>query len=191
MPMKNLALLITIAVINLVKPVMATTHLEDVKSLTSRVDALVEEVTQLRKAIESLQAIQPTVTSLMPEFAERFHVMHFAGEAEDWAVAHHEFLELKRIAGVIKTIDPEMGALIDGFMTANFNSLATAIEHEKVEMFKKALVVTVESCNACHVAAGSPFMKVGLNVQDSLSMRHSHELGKSSNSGENTHMHSK
>ena len=191
MHIKSLALMITIAMFNLVNPAIATTHVEDVKSLTLKVDALAQEVTQLRSAIESLQAIQPTVTSLMPEFAERFHVMHFAGEAEDWAVAHHEFLELKRIAGVIKAIDPEKGALIDGFMTANFNNLATAIEHEKVEMFKKALVVTVESCNACHVAVGSPFMKVGLNVHDSLSMRHSHVLGKSSNSGENTHMHSK
>jgi len=51
--MKFLALLITIAVYNLVNPVMSATHLENVKMLTLKVDALVEGVTQLRTAIES------------------------------------------------------------------------------------------------------------------------------------------
>ena len=38
---------------------------------------------------------------LMPNFAERLHVMHYAGEAEDWAVASHELLGLRHLVGII------------------------------------------------------------------------------------------
>ncbi len=46
----------------------------------------------------------------MPNFSERFHVMHRAGESGDWAVAAHEFAELKRLTRLSTTIDSEEGA---------------------------------------------------------------------------------
>ncbi len=118
-----------------------------------------------------------------------FHVMHYAGEAEDWAIATHELFELKRLIEVMQRVDPEKGAMVNGFLLGNFNKLDAAIEHENVESFDKALVETVENCNTCHAAAGSPFMKVSLDVRDGLSMRHPHDLNKSTKSGKRTHMH--
>lgn len=182
-------MLVSLTLSGLSGSLMASSDSKDVQTLDREVRALKSEVAQLRTIVELLRAIQPTITSLMPEFAERFHVMHYAGEAQDWAVVSHELQGLKRVMQVIKLVDPEKGGMIEGFMGGNFNQIEAAIEHENMKSFNKALEATVNNCNSCHVATGSPFMKVVLDAQNSLSMRHSHDLGKSEKPGEHMHKH--
>ena len=43
---------------------MAGTESKDIQALARQIEVLKNEVTQLRLAVESLQAIQPTITSL-------------------------------------------------------------------------------------------------------------------------------
>jgi len=160
-------------------PMMGAGGSQQIQALTKEISALKTEVEALRKAVASLQALKPTLTTLMPDFAERFHVMHRAGDAGDWAVAAHEVLEIQRLVGVFQQIDAKKGALVEGFMSGNLRGLSEAIEHGNPESFYKAMNDTVKNCNACHVAVGSPFIKVTLDVDESLSMRHPHALGKS------------
>lgn len=115
--------------------------------------------------------------------------MHYAGEAKDWVVASHELHGLKRLIEIMKQVDPEKGAMVDGFLLGNFNSIDAAIEHKNIKSFQKSLEHTVESCNSYHVAVGSPSMKVVLNARDALSIRHSHDLSKSDKPGKHTHTH--
>lgn len=157
--------------------------------LTREVEALTEEVAQLRAKVELLDAIRPTVTMLMPSIAERFHVMHYAGDAQDWALASHELLGIRHLLDVISRVDPEKGAVANGFLAANLDRLDAAIEHGNGEAFATAIKQTVESCNSCHVAVGSPSMVVTLDVVDQLSLRHSHQLAQSEKPGEHTHKH--
>jgi hypothetical protein len=159
-----------------------------IQELAGQVAALKAEVTELTKVVESLKFTQPTITMLMPNFAERFHVMHYAGEIEDWAVASHELEGLRHLVKVMQQVDPEKGAMVNGFLDANFNQLDAAIEHDNVESFMKALDETLGSCNSCHVAVGSPAMKITLDASNSLSMRHSHDLAKSKMPGDHMHM---
>ena len=166
---------------------MADENSTKIQQLTGQVAALKDEVAELRKAVEALKATQPTVTTLMPNFAERLHVMHYAAEAEDWAIAAHELEALKQLVTVMQQVDPEKGRMANGMLGANFKQLDTAIEHEDLGSFTKSLENTVSNCNSCHVAVGSPAMKITLDVDDSLSIRHSHDLGKSKKSG--GHMH--
>jgi outer membrane murein-binding lipoprotein Lpp len=166
---------------------MANEDSAKTQELASQIATLKDEVTELKKAVTSLKATQPTITMLMPTFSERFHVMHYAGEAGDWAVAAHELQGLRHLVEVMQLVDPEKGAMVNGFLDANFNQLDAAIEHDNVKSFTKAMDKTLGSCNGCHVAVGSPSMKITLDASSSLSMRHSHDLGKSKMPGE--HMH--
>ncbi len=54
---------------------------QQIQALKKEISILRAEVQALRKAVGSLQALKPTLTTLMPDFAERFHVMHYAGDA--------------------------------------------------------------------------------------------------------------
>ena len=168
---------------------LASTHSSELQALSRQVESLNQEVNRLSKEIELLMALRPTITTLMPDISERFHVMHYAGHAQDWALASHELQVLKQMVSNLQYVDPEKGALANGFLMGNFNQLDTAIEHENLELFNKSLEATVANCNSCHVAVGSPSMKVVLNAGDGLSLRHSHALEKTKKSGDHKHTH--
>ena len=141
----------------------------------AKLEALQRQIEALQTRIAALEAYR-TFTSFMPNFSERFHVMHRAGEAGDWAVASHEMQEMKRLALLSTSIDAEKGQLMQAMMGPTFEALEKAIEHGNHEKFEKALVQTIDTCNACHAATGSDFVQVTLDARDSLSLRHPHKL---------------
>jgi hypothetical protein len=114
--------------------------------------------------------------SFMPDFAERFHVMHRAGESGDWAVASHELQTMKQIMQLSTSIDADKGKLMMAMLEPNFEALEHAIEDGNHGKFEKALTQTIDTCNACHTATGSSFVQVTLDAADSLSMRHPHKF---------------
>jgi len=151
-----------------------------------KLEELEAEMTALRARIAALEA-RITFTSFMPDFAERFHVMHLAGDFGDWAVAAHELEEMKRLTKLSASVDPEKGKLMQGMMNPNFEALEHAVEHGNSGNFQKALTQTTKTCNACHTATGSGFIQVTLDVHDSLSLRHPHKFQKQEVPGGHTH----
>lgn len=147
--------------------VQATTH-QNEQRLLERIEALEKRVSELEAA--------RTFAAFMPDFAERFHVMHRAGEAGDWAVATHELLELKRMMNQADSIDEERGKRMQSMLGPSLDRIQTTIEHENKKKFIQALVDTTRVCNACHIATGSEFINVTLDPPDNLSMRHPHAL---------------
>ena len=151
-----------------------------------KLEELEAQIKALRARIATLEA-RITFTSFMPDFAERFHVMHLAGDFGDWAVASHELEEMKRLTKLSTSVDAEKGNLMQGMLSPNFEALEHAIEHGNSKKFQKALTQTIETCNACHTATGSGFIKVALDSHDSLSLRHPHMLQKQGMPGGHTH----
>jgi len=157
--------------------------------LTRQVETLSGEVEQLRSSVDLLNSLRPTTSMLMPSIAERFHVMHYAGDAGDWALAGHELLGIEHLLDVVQRVDPENGALAEKFLSPQLERLDAAIDHGNGKAFTSVIEQTVQSCNGCHVAAGSPSMVVVLDAADSLSLRHPHLLRPSEKPGEHTHKH--
>jgi uncharacterized protein YabN with tetrapyrrole methylase and pyrophosphatase domain len=141
----------------------------------AKIQALERQVEALQARIAALEE-RLTFTSFMPDFAERFHVMHRAGEAGDWAVASHELEEMKRLARISPSIDSDKGKLMQAMMNPSFEALEKAIEHGNHDKFVKALSQTTDTCNACHTATGSGFVQVTLDARDSMSLRHPHKF---------------
>ncbi len=154
----------------------------------AEIQALKVQIEALQARVKALEA-QQTFTSFMPNLAERFHVMHRAGEASDWAVASHELEEMKRITALSPTIDKEKGQLMQAMMGTSYAALEEAIEHGNHEKFEKALEQTISTCNSCHVATGSEFVEVTLNARESLSMRHPHRFMRREMPSGHTHGH--
>ncbi len=90
--------------------------------------ALERRIDALESRIAALEAGR-TFTSFMSNFSERFHVMHRAGEAGDWAVASHELAEMKRLSTLSTAIDAEKGKLMQAMLAPSFEALEVAIEH--------------------------------------------------------------
>ena len=138
-------------------------------------DSLNERIKVLEARLVALEA-RHTFAAFMPNMAERFHVMHRAGEAGDWAVAAHELQELKRVTKLSTAVDTEKGELMNAMLDPSLESLEQAIGDGDIENFRKALNQTLNTCNACHVATGSAFVQVDMDAQGSLSMRHPHSF---------------
>jgi hypothetical protein len=151
---------------------------EELPPLKADLPSLLAEVERLRKEVARLDALKPTFTNFMPEFSERFHVMHYAGHAGDWAVANHEAMELDRLLGVAQSIDPAKGKMMRAFLGEDLEHFDEAIAHGDRAAFDKALTETVAHCNTCHAAVGSAFIKVSLDVPPTMTIRHPHILEK-------------
>jgi hypothetical protein len=149
-------------------PVLATSD-------EARFEALERQIQALQTRIATLEAFR-TFASFMPNFSERFHVMHRAGESGDWAVAAHEFQEMQRLTRLSTSIDSDKGQLMQGMLAPSFEALESAIAHGNHEKFEGALVQTINACNACHLATGSDFVQVTLDARNSLSIRHAHKF---------------
>lgn len=141
-------------------------------------DDLNAEIGRLRERVAVLEALKPTMTSMMPDFAERFHVMHRASDAADWAVAAHELDEMTRSVEIAPRIDAKSGPLMQAFMAGHLRTLRETIEHGNKRGFDKAMGEAIASCNGCHAATGSK-ITVTLDVDEDLSLRHPHALKKS------------
>jgi hypothetical protein len=138
-------------------------------------DRLMERIQALEERLAEMES-RFSFTFFMPDFAERFHVMHRAGEAGDWAVASHELQTMKQLMRLSISIDADKGRLMGAMLEPSFEALEHAIEDSNHEKFEKALVQTIGSCNACHTVTGSDFVQVTLDASDSLSMRHPHSF---------------
>lgn len=138
------------------------------------------DIDSLRKQIEGLQAriasleLRQSFATFMPDVAERFHVMHRAGEAGDWAVASHELSEIKRLVELSTDIDAEKGNLMQIMMRSSLDELDSAIDQGSATDFERSLDQSVASCNACHNATDSAFIQVTLDERDALNIRHAH-----------------
>ncbi|TDJ28368.1 MAG: hypothetical protein E2O57_04520 [Gammaproteobacteria bacterium] len=141
----------------------------------SNSDRLMERIQLLEERLAVLES-RFSFASFMPDFAERFHVMHRAGEASDWAVASHELQEMIRLARLSTAIDADKGRLMEAMLGPSFEALEHAIEDSNHEKFETALTQTIDTCNACHTATGSDFIQVTLDARKSLSMRHPHSF---------------
>ena len=168
----------------LVLAAMSTPLLAD--SDGPKLEELEAQIKALQARIAALEA-RNTFASFMPDFAERFHVMHHAGDSGDWAVASHELEEMKRLTGLSISIDAEKGKLMQEIMEPNFEALEHSIEHGNGKKFQRALTQTTEACNACHTATGSGFIQVMLDVNESPSLRHPHKFQKQGAPSGHTH----
>jgi len=182
--MKNAQLrkftLVSVLILSTAAPVQADSDKTEIEALKQQVSALLQRV-------ESLEALKPTFTTFMPEFAERFHVMHQAGEAGDWAVAGHELSEMRRMASVSNYIDPEKSKLLESMLDPSLDTLNEAIEAGDHDTFEASMGSTIKACNACHIASQSPFIQVTLDAGDAVSVRHPHVFSKSKLAHGHTH----
>ncbi len=165
----------------------SATDISEIKSTLDSMSADLEDAnkkleetnSKLEEMEKKLNIVMPSFAEIMPDYAERFHVMHFSGDAMDWSVAQHEILSMKDVRKKGEAIDPVKGAIMKAFEEAYLDPVEEAIESQDHDKFMELLEKVPEGCNNCHVAVGSPFVKIGLKVPTTLSLRHPHILEKS------------
>jgi hypothetical protein len=128
------------------------------------------EIAALRAEVEILKGKATDQAHVMSSVAYHYGNLWFAGQAQNWPLAEFYWGETRshmrwavRVIPVRK--DPQgkeirLQEILEPIEKSAFEDLHKAMANKNVEQFGGAYKTMLESCYACHVAAGKPYLKL-------------------------------
>jgi len=136
---------------------------------------LTNEVAQLRAEIERLKGLVPDQSHAMKDVGYHFANLWFAGQKTNWPLAEFYWSETRshlrwavRIIPVRK--DPQgneirLAEILDPIDKTSLQQVGDAIKAKDSPQFVEAYKQMLDSCYACHLAAGKPFLRLQIPQQ--------------------------
>jgi hypothetical protein len=133
------------------------------------------EITGLKAEIERLKGIVPDQAHAMTDAGEHFANLWFAGQKQNWPLADFYWSETRshlrwavRIIPVRK--DPQgneirLSEILEPIEKSSLEDIHKAINEKSVQRFEGAYKQMLESCYACHLASGKPFLRLRIPEQ--------------------------
>jgi hypothetical protein len=133
------------------------------------------EVVALKAEIERLKGIMPDQGHAMKDVAYHFANLWFAAQKNNWPLAEFYWAETRahlrwavRIIPVRK--DPQgndirLADILDAIEKTALEEIHKTIREQNGARFPAVYTQMLESCYACHVAAGKPFLRLQIPQQ--------------------------
>jgi hypothetical protein len=133
------------------------------------------EVLALKAEVERLKGLVPDQAHAMKDVGYHFANLWFAGEKKNWPLAEFYLGETRshlrwavRIIPVRK--DPQgrevhLTDILDAVEKSSMKQLGDTIGSKDSGQFTKAYREMMESCYACHVASGKPYLRLQVPKQ--------------------------
>jgi hypothetical protein len=133
------------------------------------------EIAALKAEVEKLRGMVPDQSHAMKDVAYHFTNLWFAADKQNWPLADFYLSETRshlrwavRIIPVRKTPqgqDLHLGDLLDAFEKTSLKDLQSAVATKDLTTFRTKYEQMLNSCYACHVAAGKPFLRLKVPQQ--------------------------
>lgn len=132
--------------------------------------ASTNEMAALRAEVEILKAKASDQAHVMVSVAYHFGNLWFAAQKQNWPLAEFYWLETRahmrwatRVIPVRK--DPEgnevrLQEILDPIERSVFEDLRKSIAGKDLPQFKESYEQMLESCHACHLVSGKPFLRL-------------------------------
>jgi hypothetical protein len=104
-------------------------------------------------SLQTLTQIQPGLSTYMMETAQRFGIMWFAAQQQNWDLAVFEAREAEQVLqhGAVRSNQArQLG--INGYNTAFLEPLIAAAQSGDQTQFEAAYTRAINGCNACHAS---------------------------------------
>ena len=144
-------------------------HAADTKPATT------PDIASLQADINRLKGMVPDQSHAMKDVAYHFGNLWFAGEKKNWPLADFYWSETRshlrwavRIIPVRKDSkgnEVRLQEILDPIEKTSLEEIHAAIAEQSVEKFEPAYKQMLESCYACHLASGKPFLKLQIPQQ--------------------------
>ena len=122
------------------------------------------QTTAVDPAIQGqLDAIKGTIPKFaipMREVGQRFENMYYAAKGGNWGLAAYMSSYMNKALAPAKLTKPDEYPMWTAFYANSFADANKAIAAQDFKAFDRAWNAARESCDACHVALGYPFIKV-------------------------------
>jgi hypothetical protein len=128
------------------------------------------DLATLRAEIDTLKGKAADQAHVMTSVAYHYGNLWFAGQAQNWPLAEFYWGEARshmrwavRVIPVRK--DPQgkeirLQEILEPIEKSVFEDLHKSISNKNREQFRESYQQMLESCYACHVASGKPFLKL-------------------------------
>jgi len=134
-----------------------------------------QEIAALRAEVERLKGMVPDQAHAMKDVGYHFANLWFAGEKKNWPLADFYWSETRshmrwavRIIPVRK--DPQghdirLSAILEPIEKTSLEEIHKAISEKSSDKFVGAYKQMLESCYACHLASGKPYLRLRMPQQ--------------------------
>jgi len=133
------------------------------------------ETAALRAEVDRLKGLLPDQSHAMKDVGYHFANLWFAAQKTNWPLAEFYWSESRshlrwavRIIPVRKDAqgsDLRLQEILDPIERSSLEEIHRAINDKSPEKFTAAYKQMLESCYACHLAAGKPFLKLQIPQQ--------------------------
>ena len=134
---------------------------------SDEVSDLREEVAGLRKALNEAKeaAYHPELSAHMLGIQAHHEKLYYAGAAQNWELAHYNIHEIEEWVEEIGELFPthnevDIKTLSETMLKSGIEALETSIANKDLAAFKTGFKLLSSNCNACHIAAGYPEIRV-------------------------------
>jgi len=152
-----------------------TSGMQKAHAATAPTAATNQELAALRAEVDRLKGVVPDQSHAMKDVAYHFANLWFAGQKKNWALADFYWSETRshlrwavRIIPVRK--DPQgrdirLSEILDPIEKSSLEELHKAITEKSSDKFPGAYRQMLDSCYACHMAAGKDFLRLQIPTQ--------------------------
>ncbi len=109
--------------------------------------------------LEQLAEIQPGMSRLMAELANRFTVMVHAGRGGNWALAHFQFRQARSLFKIMATVRPKYAEALLAYEKDFMAPIEAAIKAKDVAALNAAADRAVGESDAQHVKFGYAYIR--------------------------------
>jgi hypothetical protein len=137
---------------------------------TGQVSAGNNDIAALRAEIDTLKGKAADQAHVMTSVAYHYGNLWFAGQAQNWPLAEFYWGETRshmhwavRVIPVRKDAqgnEIRLQEILEPIEKSAYEDLHKTIANKNVEQFRASYKQMLESCYACHVASGKPFLKL-------------------------------
>jgi hypothetical protein len=130
------------------------------------------EIASLQAEVNRLRGVVPDQSHAMKDVSYHFANLWFAGQKENWPLADFYWSETRshlrwaiRIIPVRKDLEGHeirLTEILDPIEKSSLEDIHKAITGKSREQFSAAYKQMLESCYACHLAAGKPYLRLQL-----------------------------
>ena len=145
-------------------------HLPKAQAAEVSQSSVSPEVAALQAEVIRLKGIVPDQSHAMKDVSYHFGNLWFAGQKQNWPLADFYWSETRshlrwavRIIPVRKDSqghEIKLAEILDPIEKSSLEDIHKAIAEKDREKFTGAYKQMMESCYACHLAAGKPFLRL-------------------------------
>ncbi len=109
--------------------------------------------------LDQLAEIQPGMSRLMAELAQRFTIMVHAGRGGNWALSHFQFRQARSLFKIMATVRPKYAEALQAFEKDFLAPVEEAVKAKDVAALNAAAGRAVKESDAVHAKFGYPYIR--------------------------------